>query len=71
MPGFFDLSAVTVADVVVICVLSFAVPLVGNLCFAWFIDRVRSLVTSPGALKRMNLTAGGLLIFVGLILPFT
>ena len=71
LPGFFDLSAVTVTDIAIICVLSFAVPMIGNLCLAWFVDRVRSLITSPNALRRMNLTAGGLLIFVGLILPFT
>ena len=71
LPGFFDLSAVTATDIAIICVLSFAVPMIGNLCLAWFVDRVRSLITSPNALRRMNLTAGGLLIFVGLILPFT
>ncbi len=71
LPGFFDLSQVTATDIAVICFLSLAVPLVGNLCFAAFIDHIRSYVTSPRALKRMNLTAGGLLILVGLILPFT
>lgn len=71
LPGFFDLSAITSTDVAVICILSFAVPLVGNLCFAWFIDRIRNLITSPSALKRMNIAAGALLIFVGLVLPFT
>lgn len=71
LPGFFDLSAVTPTDIVIICTLSFVVPLIGNLCFAWFIDRVRGYVTSPKALRRMNLTAGGMLIVVGLIVPFT
>jgi threonine/homoserine/homoserine lactone efflux protein len=41
------------------------------LFFAWFIDRMRRLVASPTALRRMNLTAGGLLIAVGLALPLT
>lgn len=71
LPGFFDLSAVTSPDILVICLLSLVVPLIGNLCFAWFIDRIRRLMHSPQALRRMNLTAGALLIFVGLILPFT
>ena len=71
LPGFFDLSGVTPQDIVVICVLSLIVPLIGDLCFAWFIDRVRALVSSPEALRRMNLTAGALLIVVGMILPFT
>lgn len=71
LPGFFDLSAVTGTDIAVICVLSVVVPLIGNLCFAWFIDRMRRLVASPEALRKMNLTAGGLLVLVGLALPFT
>jgi len=71
LPGFFDLSAVTPQDIIAICVLSMIVPLVGNLCFSWFIDKIRGLVTSPSAMRRMNLTAGGLLVVVGLILPFT
>ncbi len=71
LPGFFDLSAVTRMDIAVICALSVVVPLIGNLCFALLIDRVRGWISSPSALRRMNLTAGGLLIVVGLILPFT
>ncbi len=71
LPGFFDTSAVTGPDIVVICVLSLIVPLTGNLFFAWFIGRIRRFITSPSALRRMNLTAGGLLIAVGLVLPFT
>jgi threonine/homoserine/homoserine lactone efflux protein len=71
LPGFFDTSAVTGADIAVICALSVIVPLLGNLFFAWFIDRIRRFITGPAALRRMNLTAGGLLICVGLVLPFT
>lgn len=71
LPGFFDLSAVTRTDIVVICILSVIVPLIGNLAFAALIDRLRRFVTSPKAMRRMNLTAGGLLICVGIILPFT
>ena len=71
LPGFFDLSGVTRPDIVAICVLSFFVPLLGNLGFAWFVDRMRRLIASPTALRRMNLSAGALLILVGLALPFT
>ncbi len=71
LPGFFDLSHVTRQDIAVIVALSVIVPLVGNLGFAFFIDRVRRYLTSATALRRMNLTAGALLIVVGLILPFT
>jgi len=71
LPGFFDLSALTPADIAVICGISFVVPLLGNLMMATFIDRARRLMTSPEALRRTNLVAGGLLICVGLVIPFT
>lgn len=71
LPGFFDLGAVTRADMSAIVVLSVVVPLIGNLSFALIIDRMRRVLSSPKALRRMNLTAGALLICVGLILPFT
>jgi threonine/homoserine/homoserine lactone efflux protein len=71
LPGFFDLTRVTGPDIAAIVLISVAVPLVGNLCFAWFIDWVRRLLSSPQALARTNVTAGVLLIVVGLIIPFT
>jgi threonine/homoserine/homoserine lactone efflux protein len=70
LPGFFDLSAVTTADIIAICTLSFIVPLVGNLTLALFIGKARALLTSPTALKRTNIVAGYLLIGVGLVIPF-
>jgi len=71
LPGFFDLTRITTPDLIVIASLSFAVPLAGNLVFAVFVDRMRRFVTTPRALRRINLTAGCLLIAVGLVIPFT
>ena len=71
LPGFFDLTQLRLPDMVVIAILSAIVPLVGNLTMALFIDRARRLLTSPTALRRTNLTAGALLICVGLVIPFT
>ena len=71
LPGFFDLTRLTAPDIAVICVLSILVPLLGNLILALFVDRARRLMTSPQALRRMNLTAGALLILVGVVIPFT
>lgn len=71
LPGFFDLTQLTAADIAVICVLSFGVPLIGNLILAGFVDRARLLLTSPKALKRLNIVSGVLLILVGAIIPFT
>jgi threonine/homoserine/homoserine lactone efflux protein len=71
LPGFFDLSAVTWADIAAIVAISMAVPLIGNLMMSLFLDRARRLLTSPAALRRTNIIAGVLLICVGLVIPFT
>lgn len=65
LPGFFDLTRVTVPDIAAIIALSVAIPLAGNLLLALSVDRVRALITSPAALRRMNLGAGGLMVLVG------
>lgn len=68
LPGFFDMTVLTGADVAVIAGISMAVPIVGNLIFASFVDRARRLITSPGALATTNRIAGGLLIGVAAII---
>jgi threonine/homoserine/homoserine lactone efflux protein len=65
LPGFFDLRTITVPDIAAILAVSVAIPLTGNLIFALAIDRVRSVLSSPAALRRLNLVAGALLICVG------
>ncbi|MEO0401757.1 MAG: LysE family translocator [Pseudomonadota bacterium] len=71
LPGFFDLTRLTPLDIAIIVTLSMVVPLLGNLAMALFIDRARRVLSSPRALKRMNITAGILLICVGLVIPLT
>lgn len=71
LPGFFDLTGLTGADITAIILISMAVPFFGNLVLASFIDRIRRLLTSPTALRRTNLVAGGLMIAVGCLIPFT
>ena len=68
LPGFFDLTRVIAPDIAAIIALSVAIPLTGNLALAASIDRARRLLTSPAALRRMNLTAGVLMIAVGIII---
>lgn len=70
LPGFFDLTRLTWSDIAAICALSMIVPLMGNLVLALFIGRARALLTSPTALKRVNVTAGCLLIGVAVAIPF-
>lgn len=71
LPGFFDLSAINGMDIAAIVTLSFMVPLLGNLVVAGAVHRLRDMLTTPEALRRVNLVAAGLMIFVGVIIPFT
>ncbi len=71
LPGFFDLTRVTAWDMLAICALSFAVPLLGNLILAASVDRARSIFASPLGIRRLNLTAGWLLIGVGFVIALT
>lgn len=71
LPGFFDLTRITVPDIVAITGLSMLVPLIGNLILAAFIARARVLITAPGRVKRINQVSGVLLVLVGLVIPLT
>ncbi len=70
LPGFFDLTAITGADIAAICAISAAVPLLGNLVMAAVIGKVRGAMTSAKALRRTNLVAGALMLCVAVIIPF-
>jgi threonine/homoserine/homoserine lactone efflux protein len=69
LPGFFDLSRVTAADIAVIVLISMIVPFLCNLAVALLVDRAKRRLSSPAALRRTNLVAGALLIAVGLAIP--
>lgn len=70
LPGFFDLSQLTRWDIVAICAISAVIPLVGNLVLVGSVSKIRKVLSSPEALKRMNVTAGVLLIVVAFVIPF-
>ena len=71
LPGFFDLGRVAAADILAILAISAIIPMIGNLGLALFLDRARQLLSSPAAVRRMNVGSGVLLILVGLVIPFT
>lgn len=71
LPGFFDLGSLTTPDIIAIIAISAFVPMLGNLGLAWFLDRARRLLSSPAAVRRLNIGSGILLILVGLVIPFT
>jgi len=64
-------TRVTVPDIAAILAISAIVPMLGNLCLALFLDRARRLLSSPQAVRRLNVGSGVLLVLVGLVIPFT
>ncbi len=71
LPGFFDVSKVTGPDIAAIALVSMFVPLMGNVALAGFLDRTRALISSPEALKKVNIGSGIALICVGLLIAIT
>ena len=70
LPGFFDLTEVGAWDVLAIVVVSILTPLLGNLTVAGFVNCARDLLQKPEAVWRINRISGGLLIAVGIVIPF-
>jgi threonine/homoserine/homoserine lactone efflux protein len=71
LPGFFDLTRVTWADIAAIILVSVSIPMLGNLIMALLIDRARALLRSGTAIARTNRIAGGLMIGVGVVIAVT
>lgn len=71
LPGFFDLGAINGFDITAILVVSASIPMIGNLALALSIDRARQLLSSPTAVRRVNVVSGCLLIGVGVLIALT
>ena len=68
LPGFFDFQKINHLDLIFICVLSFAIPMTGNLLFIFFVAKVRQLITSGKVINLINKSAGFSLILVAVVL---
>ena len=66
LPGFFDFELIGIIDVCLISLLSFSIPMIGNILMILFVAKVRSLLSSPYAVRLTNLISGILLVFVGI-----
>lgn len=71
LPGFFDLTRLTWADIMAILLVSATIPMLGNLGLAVLIDKARALLKSGKAIARTNRIAGALLIAVGFVIALT
>lgn len=69
LPGFFDLNAITVLDIIAIVIISMTVPFMGNMLLAFFVDRIRKMMQKPEQLRRLNQVSGAMLITVGVLIP--
>ena len=70
LPAFFgDVSRLTAVDIASILAVSVAVPLVGNLGLALFLDRARVLLSNPARVQMLNRISGSLLILVACAIP--
>ena len=66
LPGFFNFELIRIVDVCLISLLSFSIPMIGNILMILFVAKVRSLLSSPYAVRMTNLISGILLVFVGI-----
>lgn len=71
LPGFFDIAKINAWDITAIACISMLVPLSGNLVLAGFLGKARALISSPSALKRVNVGSGIALILVGIAIAVT
>ena len=70
LPGFFDFSKINLFDLAIISVISFSVPMIGNLFLIFFLERVRFFLSSAKAISTTNLLSGISLIIVGIVIAF-
>ena len=66
LPGFFDFRRLTALDMAVICLVSAAVPFLGNLAWAALFARARRWLADPVAMRRTHVAAGLALVGVGI-----
>ena len=68
LPGFFDVSKITAADITVIALSSALFPFAGNLGLGVLVGRARRLISSIQMRKRLNQASGIVLILVGVVI---
>ena len=71
LPGFFDFTTIGYVDLFVISVVSFCVPMFGNIILILFFAKVRNLISSPKSIFIINVISGALLTVVGLIIALS
>jgi len=72
LPGFFNVGALGIMDIVVIALCSALVPFSGNLLLGFLVGKGASVISAPARRKRLNqisgivlMAVGGLILFMG------
>jgi len=71
LPGFFDIRQINGWDIAAIALVSMLIPFSGNLVLALSLGRARRLISSPRALRRVNVGSGIALLGVGALIALT
>ena len=64
LPGFFDVTRVTTLDILVVGLVSAAVPFCGNVILAGMFDRASLLIASQNVRRCPNIVTGFVLFIV-------
>ncbi len=65
VPGFVDLASMTKGDITVLSILTFMGIMIGTFIIAYSAARLRHLFSHKKHIRRLNRTAGGMLVGVG------
>ena len=68
LPAFVELSKVTTFDVIIIMLVAIITIGGAKLSYAYMADKARAISKSPSAKKGMNITAGSIMIGIGITL---
>ena len=71
LPSFFNFDTINFFDIMIISIVSFSVPMIGNILMILFLSKVRSFLSSPNSVRITNVVSGVLLIGVGVIIGLT
>ena len=71
LPGFFNFADLAIIDLILICLTSFSVPMIGNIFLILFLSRVRGFISSSKSLFITNIIAGISLIIVSVLIGLT
>ena len=71
LPSFFNFGTINFFDIMIISIVSFSVPMIGNILMILFLSKVRSFLSSPNSVRITNVVSGLLLIGVGVIIGLT